>query len=268
MTDVGAAEPSAAPTSGPTAAPARPRRRQGASPWLWVGALYVLAGGRFLVLSLRTELPVLFPDEFRYSHLARSLADGEGFDWRGQHIGQSAALYVYFIAPAWALFSSSVDAWHASKVLGTLVLCAQLVPVWLLARDLVGPRLALVPAALSVAGTWMLTSAETATEALAFPLATAALCTFALGLRRGPAGTRLLWLAFGLVALATWSRIQLAILVPALLVSLILDALRDPALRRAPLRTHLTVLIASAAAFAVLAVVALGAPGVTGDYRH
>ena len=167
----------------PTAA-----RRAGAlwSPWAWVVGLYVVAAALYLVLALRSPLPVLFPDEFRYSHLARGLADGTGTDWRGEHIGQTAALYVYFITPAWGLFSSSVDAYHASKVLGTLALCSQLIPVWLLARELVGPRLALVPAALSVAGTWMLTSAETVTEVLAFPLTTAALCVAVMALRADP----------------------------------------------------------------------------------
>ena len=33
--------------------------------------------------GLRSPLPVLFPDEFRYSHLARGIADGTGSDWRG-----------------------------------------------------------------------------------------------------------------------------------------------------------------------------------------
>ncbi|HWH92761.1 MAG TPA: hypothetical protein VNT03_02775 [Baekduia sp.] len=272
MSSVRAAEPSAPPRpdrGDAVAAPAARWRARAASPWAWVAGLYLLAAAAYLVLSLRTRLPVLFPDEFRYSHLARSLADGEGFDWRGQHVGQSAALYVYFITPAWALLHSTVDAWHASKALGTLALCAQLVPVWLLARDVVGPRLALLPAALSVGGTWMLTSAETATEALAFPLATAALCVFALGLLRvgGPTSRRLLWLAFALLALATWARIQLAVLVPALLVALILDILRDPAQRSVRLREHRSSLVAAAVVFAVLAIVALAAPGVTGDYR-
>jgi hypothetical protein len=214
--------------------------------------------------SPRQSMPVLFPDEFRYSHLARGLADGTGMDWRGEHIGQSAALYVYFITPAWGLFSSTVDAYHASKVLGTLALCSQLIPVWLLARDLVGPRLALVPAVLSVAGTWMLTSAETVTEVLAFPLTTAALCTAVMALRRP--GSRLGWLAFLLLALATWARIQVAVLVPALLVAFLLDALRDPTRRAERLRAHRPYLVVAAVVFAGLVLVALAAPGVTGDY--
>lgn len=245
----------------PTAA-----RRAGAlsSPWAWVVGLYVVAAALYLVLALRSPLPVLFPDEFRYSHLARGLADGTGTGWRGEHVGQTAALYVYFITPAWGLFSSSVDAYHASKVLGTLALCGQLVPVWLLARELVGPRLALVPAALSVAGTWMLTSAETVTEVLAFPLTTAALCVAVMALRRP--GSRLGWLAFLLLALATWARIQMAVLVPALLLAFLLDALRDPTRRAERLRAHRAYLAVTAAGFAALVVVALAAPGVTGDY--
>jgi hypothetical protein len=243
----------------PTAA-----HRAAASPWAWVIGLYLLAGAVYLVLASRSPLPVLFPDEFRYSHLARGLADGTGFDWRGEHVSQPAALYVYFITPAWGLFSSTVDAYHASKILGTLALCAQLIPVWLLARDLVGPRLALVPAALSVAGTWMLTSAETTTEALAFPLSTAALCVAVLALRRP--GSRLGWLAFLLLALATWARIQVAVLVPALLLAFLLDALRDPEQRAARLRAHRTYLAVAGAGFAGLIVIALAAPGVTGDY--
>jgi hypothetical protein len=235
------------------------------SPWAWVVGLYLFVAALYLVLALRSPLPVLFPDEFRYSHLARGLADGTGLDWRGEHLGQSAALYVYFITPAWGLFSSSVDAYHASKVLGTLALTAQLIPVWLLARELVGPRLALLPAALSVAGTWMLTSAETATEALAFPLTTAALCVAVMALRR-PA-SRLGWLAFLLLALATWARIQIAVLVPALLVAFLLDALRDPTRRAERLRAHRAYLVVAGLGFAVLVVVALAAPGVTGDYK-
>jgi hypothetical protein len=234
------------------------------SPWAWVVGLYLVAAALYLVLALRSPLPVLFPDEFRYSHLARGLADGTGTDWRGEHIGQTAALYVYFITPAWELFSSTVDAYHASKVLGTLALCTQVFPVWLLARELVGPRLALVPAGLSVAGTWMLTSAETVTEVLAFPLTTAALCVAVMALRRP--NSRLGWLAFLLLALATWARIQMAVLVPALLMAFLLDALRDPTRRAERLRAHRAYLIVSAVTFAGLILIALAAPGVTGDY--
>jgi hypothetical protein len=267
MSTARAAEPHAAQPGTARPAPAPAPAPGALRPWLWVAGLFLLAVAVYLVLALGSPLPVLFPDEFRYSHLARGLADGTGYDWRGEHISQSAALYVYFITPAWALFNSSVDAYHASKVLGTLALCAQVVPVWVLARDVLGAdrwRLALVPAGLSVAGTWMLTTAETTTEVLAFPLTTAALCVAVMALRRP--GSRLGWLAFALLALATWSRIQMAVLVPALLLAFLLDALRDPARRTERLRAHAPYLLAAWAGFLALALIALAAPDVTGDY--
>ncbi|HWI73595.1 MAG TPA: glycosyltransferase family 39 protein, partial [Baekduia sp.] len=267
MSTARAAEPTAAHGPGAGAsAPGTGARRILDSPWSWVAGLYVLSVAVYLLLALRSPLPVLFPDEFRYSHLARALADGQGFDWRGQHIRQSAALYVYFITPAWALLHSTVDAYHASKALGTLALCTQVVPVWLLGRELVGPRLALLPAALAVAGTWMLSSAEAVTETLAFPLTTAALCVAVMALRRP--GSRFGWLALALLGLATWARLQVGILVPALLVALLLDVVRDPVRRRERLRAHRPYLVAAGAGLAAIVVVGAAAPSLAGDYAE
>jgi hypothetical protein len=135
----------------------------------------------------------------------------------------------------------------------------------MLGRELLdSTRLALIPAVLSVAGTWMLSSAETATEVLAFPLAAAALCTAVLALRRP--GSRLGWVAFALLLLGTWARVQLAVLVPALLVAFLLDALRDPARRGARLRAHRPYLVAAGGGVVVLTFIALVVPSVTGDY--
>jgi hypothetical protein len=266
MSTARAAEPSAASRPGgdaPTAA--RSVASLSRSPWLPVAGLYLLAAALYTALALRSPLPVLFPDEFRYSHLARSLAGLPSFDWRGERSHQTAALYSYVITPAYALFSSTVDAYRANKTLGTLLLCTQIVPVWLLGREVLrSSRLALLPAVLSVAGTWMLSGAETATEVLAFPLTTAALCAAVAALRRP--GTRLGWLALGLLLLATWARIQVAVLIPALLLAFLLDALRDPAQRRARLRAHRPYLAVAGAGVAVLVLVALAAPSVTGDY--
>jgi hypothetical protein len=234
--------------------------------WAAPAAIFALAFAVYLVLALRTRLPVLFPDEFRYAHLARSLADGEGMVWRGQPVDQSARLYPYVLAPLWGLLSSTVDAWRASKALGTIALCAQVVPVWWLARELVGPRVALVPAVLAVAGTWMLTSAQTITEALALPLTTASLCTLVVGLRRP--GSRLPWAALGLLALAIAVRLQLAALVPAVLAALLLDVARDPARRAERLHAHRRLLAAFGLGAALLVVVAVAAPGLTGEYRN
>jgi hypothetical protein len=238
-------------------------RTRSLSPGLALAALYALATAVYLVLAHSSALPALYPDEVRYAHLARSLVDGQGFNWRGDHVGQTSALYILFIAPAWAIFNSSIDAYSATKTLGTLVLCAQIIPVWFLARDLVGPRIALIPAALSVAGTWMLFSAETTTEALAFPLATAGLCVAVMALRRP--GSRLGWLALMFLFLASWARLQVAVLIPALLAAYLLDAARRPGFRDR-LRAHRPYVVGLGALSLAGLLIVLAAPSAAGDY--
>lgn len=259
MSTARAAEPHAAQRAAQRTPPA----------WLPVAALFLIAVVVYAVLALRSPLPVLFPDEFRYSHMARGIADGTGTAWRGTPTHQTSMLYVYFLVPAWALLSSSVDAWQATKVLGTIALCAQAFPVWWLARDVLDGdrRLALLCAGLSLLGTWMVTSAETVTEVLAFPLTTAALCCAVMALRRP--GSRLAWLALGFLALATWARVQCAVLAPALLVSLLIDVARvpGPQARAARIRAYAAPLIVAGAAFLFAALVALVSPDAFGDYR-
>ena len=70
---------------------------------LALAGLYVLAVLVYAVLGHREAVPLVAPDEFIYGHLARSLADGQGFTWRGDGVSLHAALYVYAIAPAWLL---------------------------------------------------------------------------------------------------------------------------------------------------------------------
>jgi len=231
-----------------------------------VAALVLAAVAVYTFLALRSPLPVLFPDEIRYAGLARALADGHGLTLRGAAVHQPAALYLYVLAPAWALLSSTVAAFAVAKVIGTVALCAQAVAVWALARvTLRDERLALLPALLCLAGTWMLTAAGTTTEALAMPLTTAALCAAVAALRRP--GSRWAWAALALVALAAWARIQLAAIVPALLTAIVLDVLRTPrAGRAARLRGHAPWLAATAALSVAGLVLVLAAPSVTGDY--
>src|SRR5689334_437862 len=122
----------------------------------WRGLSLVIGGAAlvYVVLGLLQPMPSVFPDEFLYGHLARSLADGHGFSWRGDDQSLHAALYVYAITPAWALFGT-LDAYHVAKAFGAVMCSSTAIPVWVLARRLVTPGLALAAAALSVTGTWM-----------------------------------------------------------------------------------------------------------------
>jgi hypothetical protein len=257
-----------APTIVPHA-PASTRRaglqdRLKTSSWLPIALIVGAATLVYSVIALRASVPLMWPDEFRYAHLARSLADGHGFDWRGEHIDLTAALYVYALTPIWAVFHSTVDAYNASKVLGVLALCAQAIPVFAISRRFVGPRLALLPAALALAGTWMLTSAELATEALAMPLCTTTLC-FAAVVTATPS-RRAGFLALGLAALAAWARIQLVVLFPVLVVALALDCLRHGGGWRQRMQAHRVYFGAAAVISVVMLVAALAKPSLAGDY--
>lgn len=245
----------------------QPAPRRAVSPRLLLLGIFLAAIGLYVVLALAVALPLVIPDEQRYSQLARSLVAGHGFVWRGegqaQAIDQTAALYVYFIAPIWWLFDSAVHARDASKILGTLALCSQVLPVWLLARRVLDERLALIPAVLAVAGTWMLTGAFTVTEALALPLSTAALCATAMALQRP--GSRAGYVAILFALLATWARLQLVVLIPVLFLAFALDVLRVPARRRDRLRAHRPFLLITAAMIGALVLVWRAAPGAAGD---
>ena len=167
------------------------------------------------------KVPILFPDEFHYGHIARSLADGDGATWNGAHEGLRALLYVFAVTPAW-LVASGTDAYAVAKALSAVMCCLVAVPVWLLGRTLTGPRLALLAAALTLAGSWMATTGQILSENLAFPLATGALCAMVMTLR-APGSRWWIW-ALALAALATFARLQLGILFAVFAAALLVDA--------------------------------------------
>ena len=108
-------------------------------------ALYGVAAVVYLILAHRQAMPIVEQDEFNYGRVARSIADGDGKTLLGEPFNLRAALYLYAVAPAW-LGSSTTTAYAVAKSIGALLLCLTVVPTWLLARELLGPRTAVVPA--------------------------------------------------------------------------------------------------------------------------
>ena len=187
--------------------------------WLPVALLFALYGVAVLVYILlghRQPLPQVAPDEYQYSALARSFADGHGLTYNGGSIGVRAALYIYAISPAWIITDSLTHAYAIAKVASAFMICAVAFPTWLLARRYVPPLVALVPVVLILAGSWMSSAGQLIMENLALPLAAAALASLVAALARP--GSRWLWLAFAFALLATWARFQLAVLIPIILV--------------------------------------------------
>jgi hypothetical protein len=179
-------------------------------------------------------MPIYVPDEPYYGHLARSLADGHGMTWRGDSMFVRAALYVYLIVPAWWV-ASGVRAFEIAKVESVILTCLVAAPVWWLARRLVSRGLALMVVVLSLSGTWMVSSGSLMTESVGIPLSTACLATLVQALRE-PQVRRWPWISIGFAALAAASRLQLVVLLPIVLLSLMAEVVRSGDAWRARLR--------------------------------
>ncbi|HEX4733509.1 MAG TPA: hypothetical protein VH247_03770 [Thermoleophilaceae bacterium] len=206
--------------------------RQAAGPlvrrrWFPAAALVasmVLAVVVYAILGAKQEIPDLLPDELTYAKLSQSFAYGHGLTWRGSGTGLPP-LWPILLAPVWHI-GSVPDGYAAGKLIGTIVAVSAAIPTWLLGRELVGPRLALIPAVLSLVGTWMGVTAFLASENLAYPLAVAALAATVMAVR----DTRGRWLAISLAfgILASLGRLQMLVLPVILVLSLAIDVVRQP----------------------------------------
>lgn len=241
----------------PQPEPETPRAdRVATSEWAIVAGLYLIAIAVYVALSRKQPIPLIQPDEYTYGGAAWSLAHGHGLEVLGEPANLKAALYVYLITPAWWL-GSAVSAYTGAKAIGTAVLCLTILPVWWLARQFTGRWVALVPAVLVVAGTWMTAAASLLTETVALPLSAAALTAAVMGLRRP--GSWWFWWALGFSALATWARMQMGVLFAVLLIAIVLDAtvLRPRHKWRTGLDRHRRPLIALGTLIVVGGIVAL-----------
>jgi hypothetical protein len=187
--------------------------------------IYALSVVVFALIARQHRFPNLFPDEMFYGKLSQSFASGDGLQWRGSDWGLPP-LWPVVLSAAWH-FGSIPDGYSAARVLTAVVGSTVVFPVWLLGRVFLGPRLALVPATLSVMGAWMVVTSYLVSENLAYPLATASLACTVMAVR----DTRARWLAWslGFAVLAALSRTQMLCLPVILLVALLLDLARQPA---------------------------------------
>src|SRR4051812_49428641 len=140
-----------------------------------------------------------------YGKLSQAFAAGNGLNWRGSGWGLPP-LWPIVLSSAWHL-GSVPDGYGAARVLTAALASTVVIPVWLLARTFVGPRVALIPALLSVAGAWMVITSYLVSENLAYPLATASLACTVMAVR--DTGTRWLAASFALGILAALTRTQM-----------------------------------------------------------
>lgn len=176
-------------------------------------ALTALVAASFAVrasLAWLRSVPVLFPDEYIYSAIGRSIAES-GRPWiRGGPAHFPALLQPIVTAPAW-LIGDVGTAFRVVQAIGALAMSLAAVPTYLIARRLgLTARVSLVLAAFSLLVPDLLYSSFLTSEALAYPLLLASVYAAVRSLATPSRGAQLLFVAAtGLTALA---RIQFAVL--------------------------------------------------------
>jgi hypothetical protein len=155
-----------------------------------------------VVAAVPHSTPRLFPDEYIYSALARSVTHGR-LAIRGTTAHFPAVVESVLTAPFW--IGSDVDvSFRAVQVFHAVVVSLVAVPVWLLARRLALPAWqALVAAGLSLALPDLLYSTYLTADAIALTLAVAAVYAAVVALESPTARTQLAFLGAALLAMLT-----------------------------------------------------------------
>jgi hypothetical protein len=194
--------------------------------WVWLSLLIAVSVVIRSALAFRDPAPWIFQDELLYSELAKSFGGTGHFAIReSPGAGGFGVVYPALIAPAWALFQKVPTAYTAAKAINALVMSLGAVPVYLLARRLVGRVSALVAAALALALPGMVYTGSIMTENAFFPVFLFWVLALVLVLGRPTAVRQVAVVALTFVAYET--RSQAAVLVPALVTAIALVVLLE-----------------------------------------
>jgi hypothetical protein len=228
-------------------------------------ALAAIVGASFIVrtgLGWLRAVPALFPDEYTYAALGRSIAESGRPLIRGASPHFPALLQPIVTAPAWLVGDVGLS-YRLVQTIGAFIMSLAAIPVFLLARRLgLSARVALVLSALSVLVPDLVYASFVSSEALAYPLVLAAVYAATCALARP---TRRAQIGFVVVAgLATLARIQFAALPVVFLLAVVAIGLRE---RRVKAALREQVLPLALFALPVLGLVAAGPARVLGTYR-
>jgi hypothetical protein len=231
---------------------------------LALGTMIVASIVGRVVAAVPHSAPRLFPDEYIYSALARSISHGR-LTIRGASAQFPALLESIVTAPLWLL--SDVEAsFRAVQVLHAVIVSLVAVPVWLLARRLaLPPWQCLAAAALSLALPDLLSASYLTADAVGLTLAVAAVYAAVVALETARTKPQLAFL--GLASLATLQRTQYVALFGAFAIAAVAVTRARPL--AAVRRYRVTTLAGGLAGAAAALVVAATGPGrMLGYYRH
>ena len=224
------------PLTRPAAWPARLRVAVGSparAAVLGVGALAALSFGVRLWLATEIPTPWIMIDELVYSELAKSFASSGHFLVRDAPSDVVSVAYPIVIAPAWWLHPMSTT-YGVVKAINVLLMTGSVVPLFLWARRLVSPLHGVVAVVLTLLMPSFVYSGMLMTENAFLPAFVLAAYVFGLALER-PTLLRQA-LAFGVILLASFVRLQglvlLAVLPTAILLNVLFELRAEPRRRR------------------------------------
>ena len=216
--------------------PGRDDRDSRRRPALALAAVVALATLAYAAAGKLVPMPLLNPDELRYTLAAGALVDGEWLHLRGHEYGYGA-LYPAVIAPILALSGTVETAYPLFRIADALLFALAAVPIFFLARRLLSRWWSVAVAAMSVAIPSSIYTSLVLTESVSYLTSSIAVLAIVLALERPSPGRQLAML--GAVGLAYAARPQFAALLPAFLAGYLLvwaiDAER-PRLRAAVAR--------------------------------
>ncbi len=220
-----------------------------------VPALAAIVAASFAVrtvLAWLRSVPALFPDEYIYASIGRSIAETGRPQIRGGAAHFPALLEPIVTAPAWLIGNVEIS-FRLIQAIGALAMSLAAVPVFLLARRLgLTSRVSLVLAAFSLLVPDLLYSSFISSEAIAYPLV--ALAVYA-AVRALAAPSRRAQLLFVVAAgLATLARVQFAVLALVFVLATVIVGARRRQLRRAVREQALPLLLFAISGAGLLAV--------------
>ena len=167
------------------------------------------------VVAWRHTIPRLFPDEYIYEAIGRSIGHGH-LQIRGQTMHFPALLEPILAAPIWRSFDLGT-AYHLVQTENAVAASLAAIPAYLLARSLkLSSAYALGTAVYVLLVPELVLIAYTSSDAVAYPLALSAIYLGVLALDTGERRHQVGFLVFA--SLATFARVEYVALVAAYLI--------------------------------------------------